>query len=87
MPNPNLVSCPADTWTKVATNVTTGNIWIADKSPNKYLQTYVLTGQAAPAGTAIGIAIVGDGMPIANTVGIDVYIYPIGELGKVRVDV
>lgn len=87
MANPNLVACPVDTWTKVATNVTNGNVWISDSSPGKYLQTFVLTGQAAPTGTGIGIAIRGDVIPIANTVGIDVYIYCIGAAGEVRVDV
>lgn len=87
MPSPTLESCPKDTWTKVATNVTTGNIWKTDKSPGKYLQTHVLTGAAAPTGTGIGVAIVGEGMAIANTVGIDVYIYCLGADGEVRVDI
>jgi len=89
MPNPVFVSCPKNVWTKVATDVTTGIIHKVDLTPYEYLQTYRLTGQAAPA-------LKSDGVPafenrrrevISATVAIDVYLFPIADAGKVRVDI
>lgn len=85
---PIAVSCPADTWTEVATNVTAGNINRMLKDPNVYLQTWRRSGQAAPTSISEGLPIFvkdGDNV-ISSPYGIDVYIYPIGKAGKVRRD-
>jgi hypothetical protein len=90
MSNPNFVNCPANTWTKVATNVITGQVW-RDKTTVKYLHTYRETGDAAPTDRAEGMPIFvqeeSDHESISAVSGIDVYIYAIGEDGRVRVDV
>lgn len=36
MANPAFITCPKDTWQKVATNVTAGRIWKFDYDPNTY---------------------------------------------------
>ena len=87
MANPAIVACPADVWTKVATNVQVGNIWILKKLNKGYLQTYRLAGEAAPTVTTEGIEIKEPGMAIDSSPGIDVYIYAKSGDGSVRVDV
>lgn len=90
MANPVIVPCPVDVWTKVATNVTTGVIHIKDTKPGSYLQTYRMTGEAAPHNTddlPEGVTINGPREAIEATAGIDVYIMPRGVAGSVRVDV
>jgi len=86
---PVMVSCPADTWTKVATNVTAGYILKKLTTPNVYLQTWRATGVAAPTDKSEGIPIfIEDGdNKIESSFAIDVYIYPVGAAGKVRRDV
>lgn len=86
MANPVIVPCPAGEWTKVATNVTSGQIHIKDTRPGVYLQTYRTSGEAAPTVQAEGVAIVGPSVPVQATAGIDVYIWPVGAAGSVRVD-
>lgn len=83
------VVCPADEWTKVATDVTAGSINRMSKKPNLYLQTWRATGEAAPTDDSEGIPIfqiVGDNK-IEAVAAIDVYIWPRGAAGKVRRDV
>ena len=86
MANPVVVACPADDWTIVATNVTTGVVHIISLKPDKYLQTYRDTAQPAPPDNA------SDGVPfdtplqISAAAGIDVYIRPLNKAGSVRVD-
>lgn len=89
MADPVIVPCAADVWTKVATNVTTGQVHIKDTAPGTYLQTYRMTGGAAPAAgdPSEGVQINGPSVPIEATAGIDVYIMPRGADGAVRVDV
>lgn len=89
MADPVLTACTANAWTKVATNVTAGQIHIIDTSPvGQYLQTYRDTGGAAPAGTPgdEAVLIADKSIPIAAPAGIDVYIYARGGAGRVRVD-
>lgn len=86
MADPVIVDCPEADWTLVASNVKNGNVWKKDKSPNKYLQTYVETGNPAPTEQEIGQEISGDGLPIAASMEVDVYIMPLGADGSVRVD-
>ncbi len=90
MSNPVFVDCPANTWTKVATNVVVGQIWRVLTTP-KYLNTYRTTGDAAPTLRSDGTPIFVTGEPdhekIEANTGIDVYIYSIRKAGRVRVDV
>ena len=85
MADPIVVPLPADAWTKVATNQTTGIIHILNENPDKYLQTYRDTGGVAPTDKS-------DAMPfdtpliISASAGIDVYIQPVNKIGSVRVD-
>lgn len=89
MADPTLVTCTADAWKKVATNVTAGTIHIKDRAGvSQFLQTYRATGGIAPAGSPgqEAVLISGDSIPIAAPAGIDVYIYCVGAAGVVRVD-
>lgn len=89
MANPLLVDCPANVWTKVATDVMTGQLHIKDLDPNIYLQTYRTTGSSAPPSgdKSEGVQIEGQSIQIEAIAGIDVYIMPVGVDGKIRVDV
>lgn len=89
MANPIIVACSADTWTKVATNVTTGQVHIKNTRPVVYLHTYRMTGDAAPAAgdSSEGVQFDGPSTPISAAAAIDVYIMPRDVAGSVRVDV
>lgn len=87
MANPVIVACAADVWTKVATAVLTGNIWVKDKPSGGMMQTYRLTGDPAPTLETESMPILDIGIAINNSVGIDVYIYSKGGSGSVRVDI
>lgn len=90
MANPVFVDCPEDVWTKVATNVTTGIIHKKSERPEEYLQMFKLTGDPAPTLKTDGARIFQDldiSEKISATVGIDVYVYPSGAAGRVRIDV
>lgn len=89
MANPVIVACASNVWTKVATNVTSGQVHIKDNKAEKYLQTYRTTGEAAPDDDddlAEGIPLLYPTTQIEATAGIDVYIMPRGAAGSVRVD-
>lgn len=87
MANPVIVETTLNAWTKVATNVRVGFIWIKD-STKTYLHTYRATGGAAPTDQGEGIEMCIPGREINSQVAIDVYIYTTGDdNGKVRVDV
>jgi len=85
MADPATVSCPADAWTKVASAVTTGQVWILDTTP-RYVQTYRTAGNPAPTDDALAGPFQGESMLISAGAPIDVYIKPRGSAGKVRVD-
>jgi len=89
MPNPVFANCPKDVWTKVATNVATGIIHQVDLTPYEYLQTYRLTGEAAPTLKTDGVPAFENNRRevIFATVNIDVYLFSITDAGKVRVDI
>lgn len=92
MANPSVVSLVANTWTKVAENVTAGNVHvmksIADSGGRlAYYQTYRLTGEAAPTTTAEAVPLLAVVTPITASAAIDVYIRVSGGAGKIRVDV
>lgn len=89
MANPDLIVCTEDEWTKVATNVKSGQIH--DKASRAvYFQTYRLTGVAAPLNTdeteSVPIFNEDKSIIISNSSAIDVYIFCKGEDGLVRVD-
>lgn len=86
MANPAIVACPEGEWTKVATNVTSGQVHVKDTQPGVYLQTYRTTADPAPTLASEGVALDWPSIPIQATSGIDVYIWPIGAAGSVRVD-
>lgn len=85
MADPVIVACTADTWVKVATNVTTGFVWIMKTGPT-YMQTYRDTGEAAPGNDNDAVVMPAPGMPISASAGIDVYIKARNVVGSVRVD-
>jgi len=89
MANPVFVDCIEDQWTKVATNVTSGVLHKVTEKPYEYLQTYRLTGGAAPVLKSDGVLAFIDNRYelISSSVAIDVYIYAITGRGRVRVDV
>jgi hypothetical protein len=88
MPNPVLTTIPANVWIKVATNVTKGFLHRVNQETT-YLQTYRLTGQAAPADFTEAIRMFEQTSveEISAQVGIDVYVCAIPLEGSVRVDV
>ena len=86
MANPVLVACPEGQWTKVATNVTVGVINVTNEAPAKYVQTYRLTGDPAPADFTEAVPFE-DELLISSSSAIDVYIWPQEEAGEVRVNV
>jgi len=90
MANPVLVDITKNTVTKVATNVTAGVIHRMITSA-QYLQTYRLTGQAAPNEATM----LSEGVlmfekenkdEISSTAAIDVYVYCKNTDGKIRLD-
>lgn len=88
MADPVFIDLPADTWTKVATSVLTGNIFRKNKNP-KYLQVYCDTGGTAPTLKSDGVPMFEDypnREPIRSINLIDAYVYPVGAAGRVRVD-
>lgn len=87
MPNPINFSCPANVWTKVATNITNAVIKKINVRPNVYLETYRVTADPAPADNTGANPIDVSGELIVNSIAnIDVYIQPVGAAGEVRVD-
>lgn len=85
MADPAVVPCPADVWTKVATDQTSGVVHIISSEPNVYLQTYRDTGATAPTDKT-GAVQFDSPLCISASLGIDVYIRPVGVAGSVRVD-
>jgi hypothetical protein len=88
MANPVIVPCPAGDWTKVATNVTTGQIKKLKTDPNKYLETYRTSGDPVPTEATEGVPIFIESYSetISASAGIDVYIMAVGANGSVRAD-
>lgn len=89
MSNPVFVDCPANTWTKVAENVTSGHIYKKLEEPYEYLYIRRDAGAAHPTTRNEGIIIFIDD-PHENfgaKVESDIYIYPINADGRVMVDI
>ena len=91
MPNPNFpVNCPKDQYTKIATNVTSGNVHKM-KTDADYLQTYRLTAEAAPTLKNEAVRMFVDNpeeeMIRNSPAAIDIYVWCCNEDGILRVDV
>jgi len=86
--DPLIVVCAKNAWTKVATDVISGSVHKKSYEPQEYLQTYRVTGNAAPTVLTDGIWAFKNNEPeaISATSGIDVYIYALTSAGSVRVD-
>lgn len=82
------ITCTANTWVKVATNVTSAIIHKLSLSPNVYKQTYVNTGAAAPANDNNAILAFGDSdeYVFSDSTASDIYIKAVGVAGSVRTD-
>lgn len=90
MANPVFIDCPEDIWTKVAENITTGQIHKVKEAPFSYLHTYRTSGDPPPpGGFEEGIKVFIDdeiSEPIAFSSGIDLYIFCVKADGRVRID-
>lgn len=90
MADPVLIDIPADTWTLVATGVTSGMVHKKGAMQSTYLQTYRSTGSPAPTLISEGVEMFlynEISEEIDASVLIDVYIFVVGSAGRVRVDI
>ena len=91
MATPTFKDLPKDVWTKVATNVTVGQVHLISTAANVIRSTYIQpTGAAAPADDpALGVPVFDEGTTeiISFEAGADVYLRPEGETSRVRIDV
>jgi len=85
MANPEILTLPADEWTKVAEDVTEGIIDIVTSTPKAYFRTYRITGDPPPSGLD-GVKRLRDGEHISAISSVDVYVFPVGGVGKVTVN-
>jgi hypothetical protein len=85
MADPVIVACPKDAWTKVATNVTNGQVHKLDVKAF-YLRQYVDTGGSAPTDLTKAIRFDNESLPLSFSGGADVYLYCKRFAGSVRVD-
>ena len=88
MANPVSVACPMGEWTKVATAVTRGNIFIQDPVGFQTYATYRMTGDPAP--TTLEDASEGtmsDRFEISSVDSIDLYIWPVSRDADAKVSV
>jgi len=86
MADPLIVNCPADTWTKVATGVKTGQIHKFKPIDAYIVRTYRDTGNPAPTDLSDAIDFDCKSLPISSSAAIDVYLYPKNAAADVRVD-
>ena len=86
--DPVFVDCPAGVWTKVATNVTAGNIGLTSGRSTMCNSTFKMTGGAAPTSGADGVPVfeLVSKIAISASAGIDVYIWCVSRAGRVSVD-
>jgi len=92
MADPVFTNVPVDTWVKVATNVTTGQIHILEPTNDNWFQTVRDTGNAAPT-IAPGpnqetpeVKLKFQSTKIDSSVAIDVYVSVKGSAGRIRAD-
>ena len=86
--NPSVLECPADTWVKVATGVTSGRVHRLSTNPSSYSQTYRVTADPAPTDDDDASVLFSrcDSEPIDSDTAIDVYVKARGRDGSVRID-
>ena len=90
MANPVNVPIAKNTWVKVTTNVTIGYIRIKQWQPDKYYQTYRVTGDPAPTGDyneSTSVEVGSRQINISSSIPIDVYFYCVDLNGAVVVAV
>lgn len=88
MADPVVSTITQGAWAKVATNVTSGWVYLLDNPEHEVLQTYRMTGGTAPTGSEEGVPVdPKDGAQISAYSGIDVYLFCEFSDFKVRVDV
>jgi hypothetical protein len=90
MATPVFEDLPADTWTKIATNVTQGQVHLIKTGPNVIRRAYIQpSGDPAPADDpSLGIPAFDEGTSeiIQFTAGADIYMRPEAVASRVRVD-
>lgn len=79
-------TCAKNEWTKIATNVTSGQVRLAQRPNAQPLFASVATGATAPDVITLGVPFEGASMGINSTAAIDVYLWPVGDALRVRVD-
>ena len=87
----SFVDCPANAWTLVAENVTTGVIHKVSAAPSMYLQAYVPNGDTAPTTRLEGVQAFKESNSVSvddivSTSAIDVYLWADNGIGRVRAD-
>lgn len=92
MADPVLVDCPEGAFTKVATDVTVGEIYQMIRDEGPYLYSYRETGEAAPTDKSEAVPIfLGENNIVLEiwerSAGIDIYIWCDSTPGQVRLDV
>jgi hypothetical protein len=88
MANPVVIACPEGQWTKVATALTSGQLWRMITTP-QYLYTYRDTTGPVPTDLSDAVAIdnwSNDAFILSYASPADVYIYARGAAGQVRKD-
>lgn len=89
MANPLPVACPKGQYTKIATNVVTGQVWKII-STARYYQTFRKTGEAAPTLFSEAVPMFQGTEKIAESImsneAIDIYVWCKIRAGSVRVD-
>lgn len=84
MADPTIIEIPKDVWVKVADNKLTGQIHQLLVTRN-YKYTYRDAGNLAPTDLTDAIDM-GPTLEISTTIPIDVYVYCVGKIGKIRAD-
>jgi len=84
MANPAIIVCPANTWKKVASGVTSGVVTPFIENV-RYSQTYRVASDPVPTDLSDAVYF-GEPHLISSSSAIDVYIYAHNKAGSVRVD-
>jgi len=83
------VTAGAHQWTKIVTNVVSGIIRRKDTTSGLILQTYRMTGEAAPTDPAEGVPLFQEYTnfeKISAPAAIDIYVYPTAGNAVFRID-
>lgn len=85
--NPTAISIPSNTWIKVATNITIGQIYLTIHPNHYYLVDYRLTGSTAPTDQTTAVTPNSTSIQILNSESIDVYVYCKNNVGGAVVSI